>query len=117
MRKARARYRREVPELRPDMLAALAARDWPGNVRELRNIADRLVLGVMTPQDLLAGANEAMLPGEGSLAEQVSAFERAVISRTLEANDGRLKPTYESLGISRKTLYDKIRKYGLDSNE
>lgn len=63
MRKARARYRREVPELRPDMLAALAARDWPGNVRELRNIADRLVLGVMTPQDLLAGANEAMLPG------------------------------------------------------
>ena len=112
MRKARARYHRDVPELSPAALAALAARDWPGNVRELRNMADRLVLGVVDPAEI-----GAPLAGDGaggeSLAEQVGAFERNVIQHTLLSHGGRLKPTYEVLGVSRKTLYDKIRRHGL----
>ncbi|MBT4907948.1 MAG: hypothetical protein HON62_13785, partial [Rhodospirillaceae bacterium] len=52
-----------------------------------------------------------------ALADQLSSFERSLIQQTLAENDGRLKPTYEALGISRKTLYEKIRKHGLSERE
>ena len=48
------------------------------------------------------------------LAERVAEFERGVIASALVAHGGSLKPVYESLGISRKTLYEKMQKYGLD---
>ena len=44
-------------------------------------------------------------------------FERQVIAATLEANGGSLKATYEALGISRKTLYDKMQRFGLSVEE
>lgn len=90
----------------PEMVAALVARDWKGNVRELRNAADRFVLGL------------DWLEGEGGtaprLAERVAEFERSVIAAAIAANRGRLRRVYESLGISRKTLYEKMQKHGLD---
>ena len=114
MRKARARYHRDVPELAPSVHAALSARDWPGNVRELRNIADRLVLGVLDPADIADVSSTVAGLNGASLSAQVSAFERAVITRTLSENEGRVKPTYEALGVSRKTLYDKMQRHGID---
>jgi two-component system C4-dicarboxylate transport response regulator DctD len=44
----------------------------------------------------------------------VGAFERQIIASTIAAHGGSLKPVYEQLGISRKTLYEKMQKYGLD---
>jgi two-component system C4-dicarboxylate transport response regulator DctD len=44
-RLARARYRKEIPEISQSLIAKLRAKEWPGNIRELRNYADRLVLG------------------------------------------------------------------------
>ncbi|MFN0264729.1 sigma-54-dependent transcriptional regulator [Tepidamorphus sp. 3E244] len=117
MRKARARYRREIPDIPPAVLTALSAADWPGNVRELRNIADRLVLGVLKPEDLAGEGDAERFFGDGTLAEQVGAFERAVIARSLSANEGRIKPTYEALRVSRKTLYDKMRKHGISADD
>ncbi|MDO9306965.1 MAG: helix-turn-helix domain-containing protein, partial [Mesorhizobium sp.] len=55
--------------------------------------------------------------GEGKLADHVAEFERGVIAGALRAHRGSLKPVYESLGISRKTLYEKMQKYGLDKSE
>lgn len=103
---ARARYRREIPDLPDGYLAVLMARDWPGNVRELRNIADRFVLGL----DLETTGT----PVNGaSLFDQVAAYERALIAAELKRQSGAIKPTYETLGLSRKALYEKMRKYGL----
>ena len=74
-------------------------------MRELRNAADRFVLG-------LDGGRQM---GEVSgLADRVAEFERGVIASALVAHGGSLKPVYESLQISRKTLYEKMQKYGLD---
>ena len=50
---------------------------------------------------------------DSSLAERVAAFERAAIEAELGRHGGRLKDTYEALGISRKGLYDKMRKLGV----
>ena len=111
---ASARYRRESVEVPLEVLAGLAQRAWPGNVRELRNAADRFVLGL----GLTSG--DAVLPETGSrmsLAERVAAFEKSVIGGAIRASSGGLKPVYEALGISRKTLYEKMQKYGLDRRD
>lgn len=105
-REAAARHGVEDRMPPPELLAALAARDWPGNVRELRNAADRFVLGFDWLED-----GEATAP---RLADRVAEFERSVIAAAIAAHRGRLRPVYESLGISRKTLYEKMQKHGLD---
>jgi len=105
-REARARYRREIPDVSSEFIADLMTRDWPGNVRELRNVADRFVLGV---ED--AGAPRG--DGEDSLFAKVAAYEKSLIAAELKRHGGGIKPTYESLGVSRKALYEKMRKYGL----
>lgn len=107
---ARARYRREIPDIGELYLADLMARDWPGNVRELRNVADRFVLGLEQQSDPQSSNGS-------SLFEQIATYERALIAAELRRNDGVIKPTYENLGLSRKALYEKMRKYGLGKDE
>ncbi|OXT00347.1 Fis family transcriptional regulator [Notoacmeibacter marinus] len=112
-REARARYRRDIPPMTPALEAELMAYDWPGNVRELRNVADRWVLGLWRG---LASrpTHNVDVPSEGvSLSEHLAIYEKAVIEAELARNDGRMKPTYETLGLSRKGLYDKIRRLGI----
>ena len=103
---AAMRYRREAPELTVEVLAQVATQEWPGNVRELRNAADRYVLGLGLDQAVNA-------PATGNLAAQVETFEKNAIAAALVANQGNLKATYEALGLSRKTLYEKMQKHGL----
>lgn len=105
---AAARYNRELPDVPASVLADLAKSDWPGNVRELRNAADRFLLGLSA-----TGAETEAEPQNQALADRVAEFERNAISATLIANGGRLKPTYETLGLSRKSLYEKMQKYDL----
>ena len=50
----------------------------------------------------------------GKLAERVADFEKREIEAVLAAHRGNLKPVYESLGLSRKTLWEKMQKHGLD---
>ena len=50
------------------------------------------------------------------LSDRVARFERSVIASALQAHGGSLKPVYEELGISRKTLYEKMQRYALGRN-
>lgn len=106
VREAAARHSVPERDVPPAFLSGLAARDWPGNVRELRNLAERVVLG-------LEGTETPQADG-ARLAERVAAFERSLIAGAIAAHGGRLRAVYETLGISRKTLYEKMQKYGLD---
>ena len=110
VREASARYGREPIDVPPDVISDIAERDWPGNVRELRNAADRLVLGLDMRMDSASSDDEKE---NIRLADKVGAFERQIIASTIAAHGGSLKPVYEQLGISRKTLYEKMQKYGL----
>lgn len=103
---AAARYKVTPPEVTGALLTDIAARDWPGNVRELRNAADRFVLGLNGAVAADAGQGE-------TLADRVAAHEKALIASAIAAHGGRIKDVYEDLGIGRKTLYDKMQKYGL----
>ena len=107
---AAQRYRQLAP-LAPDQLTRqLMAHSWPGNVRELRNVADRFVLSVLGPPYVIDGRAEVLAK---SLADQVDDFERCIIVEQLRRRHGSVAAASEALGIPKKTLYDKIRRYAI----
>ncbi|HJV82408.1 sigma-54 dependent transcriptional regulator [Noviherbaspirillum sp.] len=108
---AAIRYQRPLPQWTPAQMAQWQAREWPGNVRELRNFADRLVLGVGDGTAALP-KGDAMTDGN-SLPQKVDAFERMLIVDALAGNEGSVSAAADALGIPRKTLYDKLKKYQL----
>ena len=109
-----------VPSLTPAARAALHDHDWPGNVRELRNRLERaLGLSAEAPQ-LSAQAifpERALLnqPGErvGSLAEARERAERLHIEEAIHQTGGEIAKAATLLGISRTTLWEKMRRLGL----
>jgi two-component system C4-dicarboxylate transport response regulator DctD len=114
---AATRYERAAPLVSNAQLAELMAYAWPGNVRELRNVADRFVLGLLgdrLTQVRSAGA-QPELPD--SLPQQVEHFERSVIVEELRRHKGDLPATAGALRIARQTLHDKLRKFGVATDE
>jgi DNA-binding NtrC family response regulator len=105
----------------PKAGAALYAYSWPGNIRELRNCIESAIVmasgNLVTVDDLpptvRVSAEESVIrvPPGSSLAET----ERILIRETLAAQAGNKSRTAEILGIGRKTLYQKIEEYGLES--
>jgi DNA-binding NtrC family response regulator len=105
----------------------LVAYTWPGNVRELRNVLERAVVfysadpevGAATADTLLLEpANfpenlRALAPGNSAGLRSLEQMEREVIAATLEAMHYKISQSAASLGISRKTLLEKRKKYGL----
>jgi DNA-binding NtrC family response regulator len=97
----------------------LAAYAWPGNIRELRNALERAV--VFSRKDNLEPDNfpenvRAAAPGAAGLTDNLRSLEdveKEVIAATLEATHYRISRASEILGISRKTLLEKRKKYGL----
>ena len=111
---AAARYGKEAPAIPANASQTLMRFNWPGNVRELRNAAERYVL-LGDGCGLQLEDNAALLPcAPMTLPEHVEAFERALIEQALAESSGVIKDTMQLLGLPRKTLYDKMQKYGLD---
>ena len=114
VQEAANRHQVEPRTIPPALLAELSARAWPGNVRELKNAAERFALGL----NLFGG--EVIRSGDAagdSLAEQMAEHERKLIASSLAAHGGSLKPVYEALGISRKSLYEKMQRHGLSRED
>lgn len=108
------RVEREAPPLDGAHISVLMSHNWPGNVRELKNLAERYVLlGETCDYNLeqLMFGEEASKPL--TLPQQVEMFERSLIEQELSRQKGSIKLTMEALGLPRKTLYDKLKKYGL----
>ena len=100
--------------LSPAALSRLEAHAWPGNLRELRNALERAAL--LSPKIELGPEDFVFEPpryggdsedGDLSLLET----EKRMIRKALEAERGRVERAAEALGISRSSLYQKIRKY------
>ncbi|SFH53928.1 sigma-54-dependent transcriptional regulator [Modicisalibacter xianhensis] len=91
-----------------ELIAALGQHAWPGNLRELRNVATRFTLGLDVPQ--LA---EPTSDSEGSLSEQVAAFESALLRAALARHRGNIQAVLDELELPRRTLNQKMQKYGL----
>lgn len=105
-----------------DAKRALTAYQWPGNIRELKNVIERaLVFGMSKGEDLTAAdMPDSVRASAGGPSLAVSRLrsledvEREAITATLEATHYKITKAAEILGISRKTLLDKRKRYGLE---
>jgi DNA-binding NtrC family response regulator len=99
---------------------ALLTHDWPGNARELKHAVERgaiLATGATVGVAALFGEQDsAEEAAPASLADFVAQSERRYIVRTLGECAGHLGRTAESLGISRKNLWEKMKKLKLTAN-
>ncbi|MBE3638860.1 sigma-54-dependent transcriptional regulator [Mangrovicoccus algicola] len=105
---AAARHGRPAPVPDYPMRQRLMARPWPGNVRELRAMAERAALGLDLPESAAAPAGPP-----APLTERVAAFEAREIRQALERCRGNTERAARALGIARRTLNDKISRYGI----
>ena len=119
-----------APELsiEADALDALEAHDWPGNTRELREVlrrAARLCSGGSIGPTVVRSVIGRPLPRERerrrkppvvkiAVGDSLADVERRLISKTLEFARGNKKKTAELLKLSLKTIYNKIKEYGLE---
>jgi two-component system, NtrC family, response regulator AtoC len=120
-----ARQNENPKALHPHALAALVKRKWPGNVRELKNVIERACIfssnSILMAEDLDdSGANPRAAAGAAHhlpLEAFLAGCERAYISTALQQHGGRIAETAKALGISRKNLWEKMRKHQLAAGE
>jgi DNA-binding NtrC family response regulator len=110
----------EPRRLDPRIEQALLAYAWPGNVRELKHAVERACIlssGPLLDSEAFFGegldAGSSDLVASQSLAEYLMACERDYLVQTLEKYDGHMTHTAEILGITRKTLWEKLRRLGI----
>ena len=137
------RSRKRVKGFTPGAMDALIRYPWPGNVRELENTMERAVVllvgdhiserelpdrvrchkgGPAQPEEVAkggtGGAGETMSGHAGDTEPKtLDAMEREAILATLEKVEGNRSMAAKILGITRKTLYSKLLKYNIESNE
>lgn len=101
----------------PSDQQALLSYPWPGNVRELKNVATRFALdNSLTVGEILAARpNLTTEPSSAALplAIQIQNFERKVLHETLQRHNGSIIDTMGELDLPRRTLNQKMQKYGL----
>ncbi|OAN70505.1 Fis family transcriptional regulator [Rhodobacteraceae bacterium EhC02] len=118
-------YGCDAPQVSAQEAAQLLQAPWPGNVRQLINVAERAVLqsrrGSGTIASLLMTDNEEMQPvmtTEGKpLKEYVEAFERMLIDNTMRRHKGSIAAVMDELCLPRRTLNEKMAKYGLQRSD
>ncbi|WEM44881.1 sigma-54 dependent transcriptional regulator (plasmid) [Photobacterium sp. DA100] len=111
-----SRFGIEPPQIDSQLEQWLAEQHWTGNVRELRQFAERYALmGAKALDSHHQAPNHTQQAS--TLAERVADFECKVLHDALNRHHGRLKEVQQELGLARKTLYDKMKKYHIDKNE
>ncbi|NLI78485.1 MAG: sigma-54-dependent Fis family transcriptional regulator [Candidatus Riflebacteria bacterium] len=129
---------RDPPTLHPAALQWLREQPWPGNIRELRNLLERATIldedGTIGLDDLepagpppagprlacsTTGPGMAIPPAAGreeggSLTDRLEESERQVLVGALEKHRGNVVAVARDLGIPRRTLYDRLKKLGLE---
>jgi two-component system response regulator HydG len=116
-------HSRNVRGMTPEARALLLAYDWPGNVRELRNVIENMVvvshsdmLGLADVPEQLRGApivSTGVRGGFDLAGRSLAEVERALIERNLELTQGNREKTARILGMGERTLYRKLKEYGL----
>ncbi len=125
------KHGRQITGVSGEMLQRLMASDWPGNVRELRNTIERAVVlggeGLLEAHHLPPGFGkssdklpEPEVPENAihiAIGSTIDDAERKLILKTLEAHGNNKTRAAETLGISLKTLHNKLKEYGSSSSD
>jgi DNA-binding NtrC family response regulator len=123
LRDINVKHGRQVRGVNPEVIEMFANYSWPGNVRELRNTLERAVIvcesGLIETKHLPPGFGQNVRPvlndpdavhlGVGTTVEEA---EKLLILKTLQATNNNKTRAAEILGISLKTLHNKLKEYG-----
>jgi DNA-binding NtrC family response regulator len=128
LRDINAKHGKNIRGIGAEVLDIFMGHTWPGNIRELRNVLERAA--IMSEKDLISRSS---LPGEfGKLPSRspsdlsgikfpvgttVDAMERELILQTLQATGNNKTRAAELLGVSLKTLHNKLKEYGSEKTE
>ena len=100
-----------------DVMRRLMAHPWPGNVRELQHAVERAVVlsdgDVLGPSDLSLGPARAEAPDTLPDRLDLEQIERSAVLKALSKHGGNISHASAELGLTRKSLYRRIEKYGL----
>ncbi len=119
------KHSRRLPEVAPAVLERFRAYSWPGNVRELRNVLERALIASdseqnhIQPAHLPPGFGQSQLRASGEegdgvvvpVGTTVAEAERLLILKTLASTNNNKTRAAETLGISLKTLHNKLKEY------
>ena len=116
------KHNRSAPKLHPDALTKLCEYNWPGNIREVENLIERLIISSQSNDEIQANnlQLEPLLTADDSLESFVDKeislelLEKEYIRRILQKTRGNKSIASKILGINRKTLLEKRRKYNLE---
>ncbi len=117
LEKYNTRLRKNILEVTPEAMELLVRHDWPGNVRELENTLERLVVlstGPYIELPDLAFAGTILSSATDSNVNSLKDLERDHILLTLQRCDGHKSDTARALGIDRKTLREKLKRYNIE---
>jgi len=107
--------RKDVPEFSPEVIESLLAYDWPGNIRELENAIERAIIlsrdSSITTADL--PQENMSLVGSVSMGKNLKEVEKIHILNVLRETGENYSEAARILGVSRMTLYNKAKEYGL----
>ena len=115
------KYHRPLKGLDDQAKAVLESGRWSGNIRELQNVIEKAVIlsdgTVLTAKDLdarsVSGMTSSVIPGlTGNLLHNAQEEER-LVRQAMDRTDGNISAAAKMLGVSRPTLYAKLKKYGL----
>jgi two-component system NtrC family response regulator len=109
-------HHRKITGFTRGAVRAMMNHDWPGNVAEMEN---RVRRAMIVARGRLVSAGDLGLDGERvaaarTLSEARDELERAMVTRALRSSVGNISRAARSIGVSRPTMYDLIRKYELD---
>lgn len=120
LKKYNKRAKKNIKRISPAVKKALMGYDWPGNIRELENTIERAVVLSRREEidldDLVyhgIGSSLTLLNPEGGSYKTLNNIENEYIKLVLQAQHGNKSKTAKILGIDRKTLLAKIKKYNL----
>lgn len=122
LKKNASRFQKKVTNVLPEVMAAFCRYEWPGNIRELENAVERMVLMSESdvlgpdhvPPEILASVPQDDVPTFKNKVDGISrAAEKQLIMDALDKTGQNRTRAAEVLGISRRTLQNKIKEYGL----
>lgn len=125
-RGAASRYQLPPPVITEKEILRLIATHWSENIRQLRQHAELRVLTQVKQPSLDNDENEQneenqfdvkIEEQQQSLSQRTDSFEQIILIEALHRHQGRLKEVQQELQVSRKTLYDKLRKHQLDKTD
>jgi two-component system C4-dicarboxylate transport response regulator DctD len=98
----------DMPDVPHMLYAQVLAKEWPGNLSELREFAQSMVLGL----NVRVQKQETL-----TLAQQLEAFERLILTETLKRNCGKATEAANVLGLPRKTFYDRLARFNIRAKD